>query len=174
MELELFVFKYTILHLPTPTLICHFPAHRRTRVWDSAVSPPWLDISLPPKNLAPFADSRPALCAPSSGGFINRSKEVAHPNLGRVCWPLSTQEVPGKSSSLLTISTPGTVPLRCPLPLQSPPGSLTESATGLAPCYATQSPMLWGSGLLGFWEMHSAFPAGSESETHQSPGPRSP
>lgn len=55
MELELFVFKYTILHLPTPTLICHLPAHMRTRVWDSVVSPHWLGISLPPPK-------RSALC----------------------------------------------------------------------------------------------------------------
>lgn len=54
-EVEILVFKYTILHLPTPCLICCFPAHSHTPLWDSVVYAHWLDISLPPKNLVPFA-----------------------------------------------------------------------------------------------------------------------
>ena len=54
-EAEIQVFKYTILHLPTPCLICCFSAHSHTPLWDSVEYPHWLDISLPPKNLVPFA-----------------------------------------------------------------------------------------------------------------------
>lgn len=54
-EVEILVFKYTILHLPTPCLICCFSAHSHTPLWDSVVYAHWLDISLPPKNLVPFA-----------------------------------------------------------------------------------------------------------------------
>lgn len=114
-EFEIFVFKYTILHLPTLNLICHFSAHSHTPLWDSVVYPYWLDISFPPKNLVPFADFQLSLCTPFPDDLLKFQMRQPPPNhralLLAVLHPEGAQH---KSSDLLPTSNPGTVPLRYP------------------------------------------------------------
>lgn len=146
--LELFVFKYSILHLPTPTLIWHFPAHTRTGVWDSVVSPLGLTFHFSPKkrsalcrlpappelplleDLLKLQTRSPILISGASGGHSPPRKCLA--------------SLPAACSFLLLAPCPGGAPYMTEA-LWEPEGVCHRSLLN-----SSRSPMLWGSGPLCF------------------------
>lgn len=151
-EFEIFVFKYTILHLPTPNLICHFSAHSHTPLWDSVVCIPiGLTFHFPQKTWCHLQISSSHCVLRLPDDLLKFQSRCSILTAGQLCWLCSTQRSAWHISNILLISNPGTVPLRCP-PSQRPSVSLSESPwEALLPAEFPQKVLvLWGSGVLAF------------------------